>query len=197
MMMARVKSCFLMIFLLLGNHDVAAEQMSTNLDAETLLHHAATQYTQQPCLLCDSETIVTWPDREFKEGDRTELRYVCRFIQDKDRVDWSKELFETVDSSERPFKNSREIWDGSKFLFRTKLPSMDNHNAYFTKNKSTVNTLMQVDRKDSFLDGILGQIGCAHYTQDLLGSEQMTLHKQMEEINGHACYVIHLNHRQG
>jgi len=167
------------------------EQTPTDLDANTVLHQAGVEYYKHPSLLYDSETIVTWPDREFKPGDRTELRYVCRFIQNKERIDWSKELFETVDGKEVLFKDTREIWDGSKFLFRTKLPDdMDMHNAYFTKNKSTINTLMQVDRKDSFLDGILGQIGSGHYTQDLLDSEQMTLHKQMEEIDGHACYVI-------
>jgi peroxiredoxin len=82
-------------------------------------------------------------------------------------------------------------------FFRKKLPSVDNYDAYFNINKSTVNTLMRVDNKDSFLDGILGQIGSSHYTQDLLGSEQMTLHKQMEEINGHACYVIEAILRKG
>jgi thiol-disulfide isomerase/thioredoxin len=173
------------------------EQIPTDLDAETVLQRAAAQYDKLPSLLHDSETIVTWPEREFKPGDRTELRYVCRFIQDQERIDWSKELFETVDEKEELFRNSREIWDGSKFLFRTKLPDMDMHNAYFTKNKSTINTLMQVDRKDSFLDGILGQIGSGHYTQDLLDSEQMTLHKQMEEIDGHACYVIEAILRKG
>jgi thiol-disulfide isomerase/thioredoxin len=197
MMMARVKSSFLMIFLLLGNHDLAAEQMAADLNVKTLLHHISTQYTQWPCLLYNSETIVTWPDREFKPGDRTELRYVCRFIQDQERIDWTMRLFETVDSNERPFKNSRKIWDGSMFLFRTKLPSMDRHNAYFSHDKSLRVTLMQIDKKDSFLDGILGQIGSAHYTQDFLGSEQMTLHKQMEEINGHACYVIEAILRKG
>jgi len=173
------------------------EQTPTDLDAETVLQRAAAQYDKRPSLLYDCDTVVTWPDREFKPGDRTELRYVCRFIQDQERINWSKELFETVDGKEVLLKDTREIWDGSKFLFRKKLPSVDNYDAYFTINKSFVNTIMQIDRKDSFLDGILGQIGSGHYTQDLLGSEQMTLHKQMEEINGHACYVIEAILRKG
>ncbi len=197
MLMARIDYGFLAIFFFLATFGASAEQMSTNLDTETLLHHATIQYTKRQCLSYDSEIIVTWPGREFKPGDRTELRYVCRFIQDKDRVDLSKKLYETVEGKEELFKDYREIWDGSKFLFRSKLPSMDSHNAYFTRNKSTVNTLMQVDKKDSFLDGILGRIGIAHYTQDLLSSEQMTLHKQMEDINGHACYVIEAILRKG
>ena len=76
------------------------EQSPTDLDAETVLQQAAAEYDKRPSLLYDSETIVTWPDREFKPGDRTELRYVCRFIQDQERIDWSKELFETVDGKE-------------------------------------------------------------------------------------------------
>jgi thiol-disulfide isomerase/thioredoxin len=173
------------------------EQTPTDLDAETVLQHAAAQYDKRPSLLYDCDIVVTWPDREFKPGDRTELRYVSRFIQDQERIDWTMRLFETVDEKEELFKNSREIWDGSKFLFRTKLPDMDMHNAYFTIDKSTVNTLMRVDNKDSFLDGILGQIGSGNYTQDLLDSEQMNLNKQMDEINGHACYVIEAILRKG
>jgi len=169
---------------------LAVEQTSTDLDAETVLQRATAEYDRRPSLLYDCDTVVTWPGREFEPGDRTKLRYVYRVIKDGDRVDGTKHVLETVDGHEMPFKESRQIWDGSRFLLRTKLPSMDHHNAYFSQDKSLRATLLQVELKDSFLDGILGQIGSGHYTQDFLGSKKMTLHKQMEDINGHACYVI-------
>ena len=52
----------------------------TDLDAKTIVDRVVAEYAQRHCLLYDSEIIVTWPDREFKEGDRIKLRYVCRFI---------------------------------------------------------------------------------------------------------------------
>jgi thiol-disulfide isomerase/thioredoxin len=167
------------------------EQTPADLDAETVLQRAAAEYDKRPSLLYDCDTVVTWPERKFKPGDRTKLRYVCRVIQDSDRVDDTIDVIETVDSNEIPFKKSRQIWDGSRFLLRTKLPSMDHHNAYFSQDKSLRVILLQTELKDSFLDGI-GIPGCIgdHYAKVLPGTAKLTLRKQMEEVSGHSCYVV-------
>lgn len=177
---------------------LAVGQTPTDLDAEKVLQRAAAEYDKRPPLLHECETVVTWPGREFKPGDRTKLRYVHRVIQDGDRVDGTMQLFETVDSNEVLFKESRNIWNGSRFLHRRKLPSMDHHNAYISQDKSHRATLLQSDLKDSFLDGI-GIPRCMgdHYAKVLLGTAKLTLRKQMEEVCGHTCYVVEATRREG
>jgi len=177
---------------------LAVAQAPKDLDAKVVLQRAAAEYDKRPSLLHDCDTVVTWPGREFKPGDRTKLRYVYRVIQDGDRVDGTMHVLETVDGNEIPFKESRQIWDGSRFLLRTKLPSMDHHNAYISRNKSLRATLLQSELKDSFLDGI-GIPRCMgdHYAKVLLGTAKLNLHKQMEEVCGHACYVVEASRREG
>lgn len=174
------------------------EQTSTDLDAEMVLQRAGVEYDKRPSLLYNSDTLVTWPGREFKPGDRTKLRYTYRVIQDGDRVDGTIHVHETVDGNEIPFKEYRHIWDGSKFLSRKKSPSMDRYDAYTSKEKSHRATLLQVDLKDSFLDGIgiPGYMG-DHYAKILLDTAKLTLRKQMEQVDGHDCYVIEANRRKG
>jgi len=174
------------------------EQTSTDLDAEMVLQRAGVEYDKRPSLLYDCDTVVTWPERKFKPGDRTKLRYVCRVIQNGDRVDGTINVLETVDSNEIPFKESRKIWDGSRFLLRTKLPSMDHYNAYFSQDKTLRAILLQTELKDLFLDGI-GIPGCMgdHYAKVLPGTAKLTLRKQMEEVCCHACYVVEATRREG
>lgn len=178
---------------------LAVGQTPSDLDVKRVLQQAAVEYDMRPSLLYTSETFVTWPSKIFKPGDRTMLRYSCRFIQDDDRVDGTWHLFETVDCNEVPFKEYRNIWDGSRFLHRRKLHSMDHHNAYISRDRSRRAVLMQTDRKDSFLDGIgLHGFGSDHYAKALSDTTaKLTLRKQMEEICGHACYVVEASRREG
>jgi thiol-disulfide isomerase/thioredoxin len=173
------------------------EQTPTDLDAETVLLQAGVEYDKRPSLLYDCDTIVTWPERKFKPGDRTKLRYVCRVIQDGDRVDGTINVLETVDSNEIPFKESRQIWDGSRFLLRTKLPSMDHHNAYFSQDKSLRGILLQTELKDSFLDGVFPGSGGRHYSSTMLKADDLVLQQKMEEVNGHPCFVVESRDKLG
>ena len=130
---------------------LAVAQTPADLDAETVLHRVATEYDKRPSLLHDCDTVIMWPGWELKPGDRTKLHYVYRVIQDGDRLDGTTHVLETVDGNEIPLKESRQIWDGSRLLLRTRLPSMDRHNAYISQNKSRRATLLQTESKDSFL----------------------------------------------
>lgn len=192
-----IPSSVVWMCLLFGITGLAVANTRTDLQAEIVLRHAASQYAERPAVLHDSDAVVTWPDREFEPGERTKLHYVSRFIQDGDRVDGSTRLLETVEGKETPFKDSRQIWDGSMYLHRTKSPSMYRPNAYVTADGSNRATFMQYERKDSFLDGILPTFGDDHYANALLNTAELTLRGQMEEIGGHACYVVEATRREG
>jgi peroxiredoxin len=97
---------------------------------------------------------------------------------------------ETVEGKEQLFKEKRQIWDGSRYLLRSKLPSMDHHNAYVSRDGSPVAAMTLGDRQEAFLDGFIVGFEGNHYAGALLTSAEMTLGEEMEEIDGHPCYVV-------
>jgi thiol-disulfide isomerase/thioredoxin len=171
-------------------------RVSSGIDAESILRRAAAQYAQRPSILYDSETVVTWPDRELKPGDQTKLRYIGRLIQDKDRIDLTERILETVDSEERPFSNSRNIWDGSMYLHRSKSRSMDSHNASISRESKRASRV-RMSTNATFLDGTLSLSGNEHYAKTFLDAAKLTLRGQMEKIKGHPCYVVEASRREG
>jgi len=166
-------------------------------DARTVLERAAGQYAARPPVSFDCEAVVTWPDKEFEPGERTALRYVCRFVEDGDRIDLTKWTHETVEGEERLFKEFRCIWDGSRFLLRSKLPLVDHHNAYVSKDSSLRVAATLGDRKDACLDGTLRGFQGRHYAEALLDSGELRRREEMEAINGHPCYVVEASRREG
>ena len=81
-------------------------------DARTVLARAAERYAARSSVSFDCEAIVTWPDKESEPGERTRLRYECRFVQDGERIDLTKRTHETVEGEERLF---RELAESSSF----------------------------------------------------------------------------------
>ena len=175
--------------IMLTNQPLLAQQKMT-MDAKTLLRKVDATFTKRPPFSYDSETVITYPDRVGQPGKVTKLRYISTFRQDGERIDLTKRLLSTVDGKEDPLKISREIWNGTLFLHRSKSVEGKEHNAYVTRDKSICNITREVEMKDSFLDGIFPGSGGKHYSSILLESVDLVLQQKMEEVNGHPCFVV-------
>lgn len=187
-----VRISFLIIcasLIMLTNQPLLAQQKMP-MDAETLLRKVAAAFAQRPPMSYDSETVITYPDRIGQPGKVTKLRYVNTFRQDGERIDLTRRLLSTIDGGEKPFKISREMWDGTLFLHRTKRMEMKEHHAYVSRDKSISNITREVELKDSFLDGIFPGSGGRHYSSIMLEADHLVLRQKMEEVNGHLCFVV-------
>ncbi|MHC4168280.1 MAG: TlpA family protein disulfide reductase, partial [Planctomycetota bacterium] len=172
-------------------------QQKMAMDAKTLLRKAAATFTQRPPLSYHSEAVTTYPDRMGQPGKVTKLRYISIFRQDGERIDLTRSVLRTIDGEEKPFKISRQMWDGTLFLLRSKSVKMEKHNAYSTRDKSISNITRQVELKDSFVDGIFPGSAGKHYSSAMLEADHLVLRQKMEEVNGHQCYVVESRGKHG